>query len=46
MTLADQAAIAGQNGQVSGNRPKRRMFSAAYKARILAEYDQAGPNDI
>jgi transposase-like protein len=45
MTLADQAAIAGQNGQVSGSRPKRRMFSAAYKARILAEYDQAGPGE-
>jgi transposase len=38
MTLADQAAIAGHDGQV-GSRPKRRTFTAAYKARILAEYD-------
>jgi transposase len=38
MTLADQAAITGHDGQV-GSRPKRRTFTAAYKARILAEYD-------
>jgi hypothetical protein len=40
MTLADQAAITGQDGQVgSSKRPKRRTFTAAYKARILAEFD-------
>jgi transposase len=39
MTLADQAAIAGHDGQVGSSRPKRRTFTAAYKARILAEYD-------
>lgn len=45
MTLADQAAIAGNDGRVSGGRPKRRTFPAAYKARILAEYDQAGQGE-
>ena len=43
MTLADQAAITGQDGQVTSNgkpgRPKRRTFTAAYKARILAAFD-------
>jgi transposase len=42
MTLADQAAITGHDGQVTTGRPgrpKRRTFTAAYKARILAEYD-------
>lgn len=42
MTLADQAAITGHDGRVTGSkpeRPKRRTFTAAYKARILAEYD-------
>jgi transposase len=42
MTLADQAAITGHDGQVTSSqpeRPKRRSFTAAYKARILAEYD-------
>jgi transposase-like protein len=42
MTLADQAAITGHDGQVSSGkpaRPKRRTFTAAYKARILAAYD-------
>jgi transposase len=42
MTLADQAAIAGHDGQVTEGqpgRPKRRTFTAAYKARILAEFD-------
>ena len=42
MTLADQAAITGHDGQVTEGqpaRPKRRTFTAAYKARILAEYD-------
>ena len=43
MTLADQAAMSGHDGQVSSGkpgRPKRRAFTAAYKARILREYDQ------
>jgi transposase-like protein len=42
MTLADQATITGHDGQVTDGqptRPKRRTFTAAYKARILAEYD-------
>jgi len=42
MTLADQAVLAGHDGQVTEGqpgRPKRRTFTAAYKARILAEFD-------
>jgi transposase-like protein len=42
MTLADQAAMTGQDGQVTSGkpaRPTRRTFTAAYKARILAAYD-------
>jgi transposase len=42
MTLADQAAVTGHDGQVASSkpdRPKRRSFTAAYKARILAAYD-------
>lgn len=42
MTLADQSAMSGHDGQVTSGkpeRPKRRTFTAAYKARILAEYD-------
>ena len=43
MTLADQAAITGHAGQVTSSgkpgRPKRRTFTAACKARILAAYD-------
>ena len=43
MTLADQAAITGHDGQVTSGgkpgRPRRRTFTAAYKARILAAYD-------
>jgi hypothetical protein len=42
MTLADQAAMTGQDGQVTGKRPgrpARRTFTAAYKARILAAFD-------
>ncbi|XVQ85339.1 transposase [Microbispora siamensis] len=42
MTLADQAARTGQDGQVTdkrASRPVRRTFTAAYKARILAAYD-------
>ena len=49
MTLADQAAITRQDGQVAGKRPgrpARRTFTAAYKARILAAFDalpEGGP---
>jgi transposase-like protein len=43
MTLADRAAITGHDGQVTSGgkpgRPKRRTFTAVYKARILAAYD-------
>ena len=42
MTLADQAAMTGHDGQVTSwkpARPARRTFTAAYKARILAAYD-------
>lgn len=42
MTLADQAVITGHDGQVTEGRParpKRRTFTAAYKARILAAFD-------
>ena len=43
MTLADQAAITGHDGQVTSGgkpgRPRRRTFTAVYKARILAAYD-------
>jgi hypothetical protein len=42
MTLADQAAMTGQDGQVARKQPgraARRTFTAAYKARILAEFD-------
>ena len=42
MTIADQAVMSGHDGQVSSSkpeRPKRRTFTAAYKARILAEFD-------
>jgi hypothetical protein len=47
MTLADQAAIAGHDGQVTSGkpeRPKRRTFTAAYKARILAAFDALPEN--
>ena len=47
MTLADQAAIAGHDGQVTSgkpDKPKRRTFTAAYKARILAEFDALPEN--
>jgi transposase len=42
MTLADQAVIPGHDGQVTSGRPgkpRRRTFTAAYKARIVAEFD-------
>ena len=47
MTLADQAAIPGHDGQVTSGRPgkpKRRTFPAAYKAGILAEFDALPEN--
>ena len=43
MTLADQDAITRRDGQVTSGkpgRPQRRAFTAAYKARILAEFDE------
>ena len=47
MTLADMASAApGHDGAVASGKgpragqPKRRAFTAAYKARILQEYDQ------
>jgi transposase len=42
MTLSDQAAMTGQDGRVTDEqpgRPKRRTFTKAYKARILATFD-------
>ena len=41
MTLADAARL--DDGTVSprADRPKRRTFTAEYKARVLAEYDAA-----
>jgi transposase len=42
MTLSDQAAVTGQDGRVTDEqpgRPKRRTFTKAYKARILAAFD-------
>jgi hypothetical protein len=47
MTLADRAAITGHDGRVSSgkpDRPKRRTFTAAYKARILAAFDALPEN--
>jgi transposase len=41
MTLADQAVLTGHDGEVTSSkpgRPKRRTFTAAYKARILAGF--------
>jgi hypothetical protein len=49
MTLADQAVMSGHDGQVSSSkpeRPKRRTFTAAYKARILAEVSRHLPGHI
>ena len=47
MTLTDMpSAAAGQDGAVASGKgpragqPKRRAFTAAYKARIVQEYDQ------
>lgn len=42
MTLADQTAMTGQDGRVTDEQPalpKRRTFTKAYKARILAAFD-------
>ncbi|TLF65901.1 hypothetical protein FE391_25920 [Nonomuraea sp. KC401] len=42
MTLADQSALTGQDGRVTDEQParqKRRTFTKAYKARILAAFD-------
>ena len=43
MTAADMAVGAVDDGVVAprADRPKRRVFTAEYKARILAEYDAA-----
>jgi transposase-like protein len=41
MTLADQAAIAGHDGQVTSGkpeRPKSRTFTREFKAKIVAEF--------
>ena len=47
MTMTDMAsAAAGHDGAVASGKgpragqPKRRAFTAAYKARILREYDE------
>lgn len=49
MTMTDMmSAAAGEDGVVASGKgpragqPKRRTFTAAYKARILQEYDQLG----
>ena len=44
MTMADRPV---DDGAVSprAERPKRRMFAAAYKLKILAEYDAAEPGE-
>jgi transposase len=42
MTLADQASITENDGMTAESkhaRSKRRLFTAAYKSRILAEFD-------
>ena len=41
MTLADQARIDDEGVTPRADRPKRRTFSAEFKARIVAEYDAA-----
>jgi transposase len=43
MTLADQAVMTGHDGQVGSGKPgraKRRAFTMAYKARIVAAFDE------
>jgi len=41
MTLADTARIDDGGVSPRSDRPKRRTFTAQYKAQILAEYDAA-----
>lgn len=41
MTVADVSVDDGPMGGPRADRPKRRVFSAEYKAAILAEYDAA-----
>lgn len=41
MTLADVAPVDDGGMAPRADRPKRRRFTADYKARILAEYDAA-----
>lgn len=41
MTLADAARIVDGDVTPRADRPKRRTFTAEYKAQILAEYDAA-----
>ena len=45
LTTADLPGTAAENGEMSprSDRPKRRSFTAQYKADILAEYDAADP---
>jgi transposase-like protein len=42
MTVADVAFLDDRGVSPRSDLPKRRAFSAEYKARILAEYDGAG----
>jgi hypothetical protein len=41
MSISDQAPVVGQDSRVTprANRPKRRTFTASYKAKILEEFD-------
>lgn len=41
MTLADAARIDDRGVTPRADRPKRRSFTAEYKAKIVAEYDAA-----
>lgn len=45
MAMVDMTAPAGDDGGVGprADRPRRRSFTAAYKAAILAEYEAAEP---
>ena len=56
MTALDRALVAGDAGQVTGERQKRpdpevpekarrRTFTAQYKLDVLAAYDAAGPGE-
>jgi len=45
-TQAGQDGAMGSGEGPRSGRPKRRTFTAAYKARIVREYDQAaGPGE-